>query len=621
MFCSTDQGGNTAIINLNDYASFTGEGTASFSANGPIADPDAYLATNGDVVTYTVENTPICTSSATFTITVNDKQSFGICAPGQGKTFGLIGSELTSLYEIFNAGGQPVSSEVFLIQGNNVLIEVNYLPNKLSELLPILISLGFVDQIPEDEVSMTIAGFFPIMNLLAINELVTTVNQARPGFPPVPKVGTTTTQGDRALRSDLVRLGYDLTGEGTKVCILSDSYNTLLAAEGDVTSGDLPGIGNPFGHVKPVQVLQEYPWGTGSDEGRAMAQIVHDIAPEAELFFRTAFITAGDFAAGIRQSQAAGCSIIVDDVTYYTEEYYKDGKVALAVDEVAALGVSYFTAAGNFGHKSHEGIFTPMTINGLEAHDFGGGDPGQSITLGPLASGAPATYTIVLQWDDPVGTENDLDLYLSEDQGITRFGFNRVNIGRQRIEVLTRTVRSPLTTDIMVVRAEGSTGTANVKFKYIVFRGDNIVFNEHDNGGNGFSTIVGQANAQGAMTVGAILYSNTPEYGYARPAGSEEFGVASFSSVGGTTTNGVVRLKPDFIAPNGVNTTVFLGGQDVRSSGFTRRRWIPQFLWDICSSTTCRCRYCAVNGSPRKVLTQRCTIPAQRNPASIADYR
>ncbi len=368
--CSTDQGGNTAIINLNDYASFTGVGTASFSANGPIANPDAYLATNGDVVTYTVENTPACTSSATFAITVNDKQSFGICAPGQGKTFGLIGSELTSLYEIFIAGGEPASSEVFLIQGENVLIEVNYLPNKLTELLPILTSLGFVNQVPEDEASMTIAGFFPIINLLAIDELVTTVNQARPAFPPVRLVGTTTTQGDRALRSDLVRLGYDLTGEGAKVCILSDSYNTLLAAGGDVTSGDLPGVGNPFGHEKPVQLLQEYPWGTGSDEGRAMAQIVHDVAPEAELVFRTAFITAGDFAAGIRQSQAAGCNIIVDDVTYYTEEYYEDGKVARAVNEVTALGASYFTAAGNFGYKSFEGIFTPMTINGLEAHDY-----------------------------------------------------------------------------------------------------------------------------------------------------------------------------------------------------------------------------------------------------------
>ena len=77
------------------------------------------------------------------------------------------------------------------------------------------------------------------------------------------------------------------------------------------------------------------------------------------------------------------------------------------------------------------------------------------------------------------------------------------------------------------------------------------------------STIVGQANATGAMTVGAVLYSNTAAFNYARPAGSNQFEVASFSSVGGTTTNGSVRSKPDFIAPNGVNTTVFMGGQDL----------------------------------------------------------
>ena len=127
----------------------------------------------------------------------------------------------------------------------------------------------------------------------------------------------------------------------------------------------------------------------------------------------------------------------------------------------------------------------------------------------------------------------------------------------------------------MVVRAAG---TGNVKFKYIVFRGDNIVFNEHNNNGNGFSTIVGQANSQGAMTVGAVLYSNTPAFNYSRPDGSEEFGVASFSSTGGTTISAPDRIKPDFIAPNGVNTTVFLGGKDIDLPSSPNGDGIPNFF-------------------------------------------
>ena len=70
-------------------------------------------------------------------------------------------------------------------------------------------------------------------------------------------------------------------------------------------------------------------------------------------------------------------------------------------------------------------------------------------------------------------------------------------------------------------------------------------------------TVVGQANAEGAMTVGAVLYSNTPAYGVNPPT------IASFSSIGGTPVNGIVRNKPDFTGPNGVNTTVYMGGVNI----------------------------------------------------------
>jgi hypothetical protein len=68
----------------------------------------------------------------------------------------------------------------------------------------------------------------------------------------------------------------------------------------------------------------------------------------------------------------------------------------------------------------------------------------------------------------------------------------------------------------------------------------------------GNSTIVGQANADSAITVGAARYDKAPPY-QSPPL------IESFSSVGGTKTNGVVRNKPDIVAPDGVNTTVKLG--------------------------------------------------------------
>ena len=78
-----------------------------------------------------------------------------------------------------------------------------------------------------------------------------------------------------------------------------------------------------------------------------MAQIVHDLAPGAALDFATAFNGELGFAANIRALAAAGAKVIADDVAYLEEPFFQDGPVAVAVDEVAAAGVSYFSAAGN----------------------------------------------------------------------------------------------------------------------------------------------------------------------------------------------------------------------------------------------------------------------------------
>ena len=80
---------------------------------------------------------------------------------------------------------------------------------------------------------------------------------------------------------------------------------------------DLPGIGNSV-NPDPVHVLLDYPYGVRSDEGRAMLQIVHDVAPKSKLAFRTGFISAGNFAQGIKELKQDNCDVIVDDITYIT---------------------------------------------------------------------------------------------------------------------------------------------------------------------------------------------------------------------------------------------------------------------------------------------------------------
>ncbi len=219
------------------------------------------------------------------------------------------------------------------------------------------------DEIPNGSNTLIITGKYLISRLLQLNNdsiISPLINFARPVYKPRTNAGVVTSRGDIAMRSDVARTAFGVQGQGVKVGVISDSYNTIEGnpAASDVTNFDLPGEGNPTNSTA-VQNLRE-PEGIGSDEGRAMLQIVHDIAPKATLAFRTGFISAGDFALGIEELKNAGCDIIVDDVTYITEPFFQDGVIAQAVDRVMAAldGIAYFTAAGNFGSKSYQQVFS-----------------------------------------------------------------------------------------------------------------------------------------------------------------------------------------------------------------------------------------------------------------------
>ncbi|MFZ1826058.1 MAG: S8 family serine peptidase, partial [Chitinophagales bacterium] len=421
---------------------------------------------------------------------------------------------------------------------------------------------GLTNILDNGDYELIITGLFPIAHLPLLNELPEIINYARPLYQPLSNSGIAYTLGDKAMRSDFVRTGYGLEGDGIKIGVLSDSYNKIAGdpAAIDVANKDLPGIANPD-YPSPVHVLKDYPFGVRLDEGRAMLQLIHDIAPKAELAFRTGFISAGDFSVGIKALRDDSCDIIVDDITYIYEPFFQDGIVAQAVDEVVDDGVVYFSAAGNFGSKAYEstfnGVAPPAGLTGY-AHDFSGGDIFQSVTF------APGTYTIVLQWSDSIysigqtytGTQNDLDIYLAYDNGNTLFGLNRDNTNGDPVEVLSFTVPDSIqSSNILIVNTSGNNP---VQFKYVVFRGE-IIINEYNSNA---STLVGQANAEGAIAVGAVLYLNTPEFGVTSPT------IASFSSVGGTPVNGVVRNKPDFAAANGGNTTVNFGAPSVDGDAF-----------------------------------------------------
>ena len=480
----------------------------------------------------------------------------------------IIGAELLSLYQNTPTISQITENEIYRFNEakSMVMIEViSKAPNDLI-LKAALWDLGMRDTVNNGPHIYTITGFFPIDSLLAIQHLQG-VEYVRPLYPPLNNKGGTTTQGDTTQRSFQVRDRFNLNGEGVKIGVFSDSYNKVNNGSDlmlNVNEGDLPGLAGSD-YPDAVQVLLDLPFG-GHDEGRAMLQIIHDIAPKAKLAFRTGFLSAGDFANGILQMGNPNtpenyCDVLVDDITYPVEPFLRDGIVAQVVDQVVGQGVTYFSSAGNFGERSHEanfsGVLRPDLVPSPSlVHKFGPNaeDISQTINL------KPGSYTIVLQWDENFhsvvgGTtlqKADLDLYILGTSGFPLFGFNRSNLFGDPFEVCPFTVTEETNAQVIIVSAAGAT---NVRFKYIIFRGNATIVNHKQTNP---STIIGHPNAEGAIAVGAMLYDNFPLFTPVWPS------VASFSSRGGMHTKVgntfIVRNKPEIIAPNGVNTTVNLGG-------------------------------------------------------------
>ncbi len=491
--------------------------------------------------------------------------------PGNFKVNDLIGPELFSLNQNPAAGTQL--TDLFIATADSVWMEIIAKEGQRQTLAALLMSpsYGLSDTISNGPNSLIITGRYPIVNLLALNSLPHLITFCRPVYPAINNSGIIRTTGDSAMRTNFARNGFGVSGDSIRVGVLSDSYNTLAndPASQDVANDDLPGRAGNTVNPHPVRVLKDFPFGRRSDEGRAMLQIVHDVAPKARLSFRTGFISPGDFAQGIRELAADSCDVIVDDITYITEPFFRNGVIGSAIRDVSEQGVHYLTAAGNFGNKSYENNFNAVAApSGLagQAHSFAAGDILQNDSLkGSVA--APGVYTIVLQWLDDIyslggsatGTQHDFDIYLADDAGNILFGMNRNNLGGDPIEVLPFTVTANTATNILIVKAASAPGaiTSNIRLKYVVFRGD-LKINEHN---VGFSTVVGQGNSADAITVGATLYTNTPAFGVLNPT------VSSFSSIGGTQVEGTVRNKPDLVGPHGGNTSVDFQSIDLDGDG------------------------------------------------------
>ena len=365
---------------------------------------------------------------------------------------------------------------------------------------------------------------------------------------------------DYAVGGPTARAQFGVTGAGIKVGILSDSFNVCGGMATDIANGDLPA---------GVTIIKEGPAGS-HDEGRAMADLVHRIAPGAQIAFYTAVDGEADFAKGIATLQAAGCNVIVDDVAYLDEPFFQDGSaVQQAVENAVAAGVSYFTAASNEGTDYVQQNFSMMQVavrglpGGAVVQNFGStADPQPWVDVTVPTGG---TLRLDMQWNQPFasigggggggGSADSIGMALYDSAGNLVAAASGDMVGGNPDQILSYVNSAAGTTFRLIVFANGGASPPGM-FKIINYGSGSI----NNDAGSGSGTVIGHEMVAGANTVGAVAYANTAAFGGSNtPEGFSSVGTGTilYNANGAALSTPVSSRKVNFLAPDGSVTSVF----------------------------------------------------------------
>jgi hypothetical protein len=341
-------------------------------------------------------------------------------------------------------------------------------------------------------------------------------------------------------------------GQGVDVGVISDSIDQVAGGIADSqATGDLP-PGN--------RVVDLADASGGSDEGRAMSEIIFDEAPGLHrILFSTGAGGPVGKANSIDSLVQNGADVIADDIFYLTEPFFQDGQVAQAVDRAKAAGVPYFASAGNRARQSYEQTYR-SNGGSPDLNDF---DPGAGTdTRNDFTFTSPASATLLpggsmrvtLQWDDPWGhATNDLDLRIvnSADVQLSSGGTTDNIATGLPVEVASYTNNTGVPVAVGV-QIERFAGTGNPFMKWI--EQDNVggvpQFNTNSDAINPDA-----ASAQGSFAVAAVNASD-PGSDTAEPFSSRGLKERLFDAAGNRLAAPLFLQKPNGAAADGVSTSV-----------------------------------------------------------------
>jgi hypothetical protein len=316
-----------------------------------------------------------------------------------------------------------------------------------------------------------------------------------------------------------------ITGKGVKVGILDlgfAGYEELLGQE-------LP-------QSVTVQTFGDKADFATEVHGTAVAEIIHEMAPEAELYL--AYYDGSDAAMGRAVTWLLDQNVdIISNSTGSNglSPMNGTGFAAELVDDVHAAGIFWVNAAGNEATNHYRGVFSDVNDDNL--HEFA--EDAQVLPFIPFGPGFQTS--IVLSWDDWANVDQDYDLILTDAEGTVLAKSEDPQSGQTGEIPAEGFLYEFDDTEVYVLSIENYDGQARGDATFDIFIHDGEMHPEFLVAGASLSS---PSDARGAFAVGAVNWADDV--------------LEAYSSQGPTADG---RIKPDLVAPSVVDLPPTCPGQ------------------------------------------------------------
>ncbi|MFN4218638.1 MAG: CARDB domain-containing protein [Candidatus Bipolaricaulia bacterium] len=306
-------------------------------------------------------------------------------------------------------------------------------------------------------------------------------------------------------------------GQGVKIAVIDLGFQGLTNAQ---SRGELPGGIQTFDYTNTGIE-------SGTNHGTAVAEIIYDMAPQAQLILMKVGDEV-DLENAKEEAIRQGAKIINHSVGWFNTNFYDGtGTVNNIVADARSRGVLWVNAAGNYARRHWQGTFRDTNFN--KWHEFSSGDESLTITVN-----AGDQIGVFLTWNDWPASANDYDLYLFNNNGTQVAASQRIQSGTEPpIESLFYQSFVPGTFHIQI-KADGTPAprtfslfSLNHDIEYAVPS----------------SSIIAPGDSPNALTVGAVNRQNWT-------TGP----IAPYSSQGPTNAG---LTKPDIVGPDRVSTFTY----------------------------------------------------------------